>query len=84
MVIKEQITPDLDEIRRAITSAELRRNPSGDWTLIIEIGGAIQIDEYRKAGFFGELRLKGSQSGRRPNPPRKTNKAGKFAKTRKK
>ncbi len=84
MVSREQITPDIEEIRRAVRSAEMVRHPNGDWTLIIEIGGTITIDNYRRAGFYSEARIRGSQTGRRPNPPRKTDKAGKFAKSRKK
>src|SRR5262245_25366328 len=83
MVTREQITPDLEEIRRAIRSAELIRNPNGEWTLIMEIAGIIKIDEHRRVGIYGEVRLRGGQIGRKPNPPRKTNKAGKFAKSRK-
>lgn len=83
MVIKEQFTPNIEEVRQAITSAEMVRQPSGSWTLILEIGAAIHIDEYRKAGFFGDLRIKGGQSGRRPNPPRKMSKKGRFVKSKK-
>jgi hypothetical protein len=80
MVDKEQITPDIEEVRRALTSAELVRRPDGGWTLIIEVGGTLTIDEYRKVGFYGEARLRGAQSGRRPTLPRETNKKGKFVK----
>lgn len=80
MVDKEQITLNIEEVRRAIMSAEMVRQPSGSWTLIIGIGGLITIDDERKAGFFGEARVAGRQSGRRPNPPRKTNKKGRFVK----
>lgn len=80
MVNKEQITPDMEEIRRAIMSAEMVRQPSGTWTLIIGIGGLITIDGDRKAGFFGEARISGKQSGRRPNPPRSANSKGRFVK----
>lgn len=83
MVIKEQFTPDMEEIRRAIMSAEMVRQPSGSWTLTIDIGGLITIDENRKAGFFGQARISGKQSGRRPNPPRTLNNKGKFVKGRK-
>lgn len=84
MVIKEQFTPDIEGVRRAILSAEMKRNPDGKWTLIIGIGGIITIDEYRKAGFFGESRIQGAQSGRKPNPPRKINKKGLFKKATRK
>lgn len=84
MVDREQITPDIEEVRRAIQSAELVRHPAGTWTLIIEIGGVLTIDEERKAGFYGEARLKGRQSGRKPNTPRSTNKKGRFVKKAKK
>lgn len=80
MVEKEQFTPDIEEVKRAIMSAEMIRQPSGSWTLIIDVGGLITIDEDRKAGFFGQARVSGRQSGRRPNPPRKTDKKGKFTK----
>ncbi len=83
MVEKEELTPNIEEVRRALLSAEMKRNPDGKWTLIIEIGGIVQIDEHRKAGFFGEARIQGAQSGRRPNPPRKADKSGKFKKARK-
>lgn len=84
MVEKEQFTPDIEEIRRALLSAEMKRNPDGKWTLILEVGGIIAIDEHRKAGFFGEVRIQGAQTGRRPNPPRKTDKSGKFKGSKKK
>jgi hypothetical protein len=80
MVNKEQITPNIEEVKRAIMSAEMVRQASGSWTLIIGIGGLITLDEDRKAGFFGEARIKGAQSGRRPNPSRK----GQFTKKAKK
>lgn len=80
MVDKEQFTPDIEEVKRAVMSAEMVRQPSGSWTLIIGIGGLITIDEDRKAGFFGEARVSGRQSGRKPNPPRSINKKGKFIK----
>ncbi len=84
MVAKEQITPDIEEIRRAVRSAEMVRHPNGDWTLIMEIAAIVRIDDHRRTGIYGEARIRGGQIGRKPNPPRKMDNAGKFKKSRKK
>lgn len=80
MVEKETITPDLEEVRRCITAARLERRESGSWVLIVTLAGLVTIDTNRSAAFVGEPRISGKQQGRRPAPPRKMSKKGKFAK----
>lgn len=83
MVEKELIYPSIEEVRNAITSARMERRESGAWILIVTVTGVISIDENRSAAFAGEPRISGRQQGQRSRGPRRMNKAGKFAKTRK-
>jgi hypothetical protein len=41
------------------------RNPAGDWTLILDVNNAFEIDADRYALFHAEVRVKGRQFGRK-------------------
>lgn len=85
MVDKEQITPNLDEVKEAVSRARMERRASGIWVLILDFVGDVSIDDDRSAGFNGELRLTGKQKGNRPrNKPPATDASGKFTKEKKK
>ena len=54
--------------RTTCEPVELRRNPSGDWTTVIEVNLKVCLPDGRTVSFAGELPIKGRQSGRRPHP----------------
>jgi len=68
MVEREEINLTATDAQRIITAARIVRGVNGEWTIIINVDGDIRIDEYRHIPFTGELRLKGRQRGRKPNP----------------
>lgn len=68
MVEKESKEADLVEAQQVITSARMERGKNGRWTLILDANGDVEIDGDRFACFRGELRISGTQRGRRPNP----------------
>jgi hypothetical protein len=84
MVEKERTTADIQEVRDAITDAELVRRPDGGWTLIITINGVVTIDSTRSVGFNGECRMRGWQKGRKIHGSTQLNVDGKFTKKAKK
>lgn len=84
MVDKEQITPNLEEVKKAISDARMERRASGVWVLILNFVGDVSIDDGRSAGFNGELRLTGKQKGSRPrHKSPETDTRGKFTKKKK-
>jgi hypothetical protein len=67
MVDKEK--PDLSTCvwqRTTCEPVEIRRNPSGDWTVAIEVDLKVALPDGRTVTFAGELSIKGRQSGHRP------------------
>jgi hypothetical protein len=68
MVEREEMTITSADAQRIIAAARIVRGGNGEWTIILDVDGDIRIDEYRHISFTGELRLKGRQRGRRPNP----------------
>ncbi len=63
-VPKEDITEYIGR-KIEVDVVELRRNASGDWTLVLNIEKYFDIDGdgVRQACFNGEVRIKGRQSG---------------------
>lgn len=84
MVGKERTTPDIQEVKDAVTDAELIRRPDGGWTLVITINGVVTIDSTRSVGFNGECRMRGWQKGRKVHGSTDLSVDGKFTKKAKK
>jgi hypothetical protein len=68
MVEREEIEIRAKDAQELITAARISRGPNGEWTIILDVDGDVWIDDDRHLPLRGELRLKGRQKGRRPNP----------------
>ena len=68
MVEREEIEISIKDARELIVTARLVRGRNGEWTIIMDVDGDIEIDSSRCLSLRGELRLKGRQKGRKLNP----------------
>lgn len=65
MVDKETHSLDAQTITLPIRDAQITRNGDGSWSMVLDVNHDIQIDETRAVKFYGELRIKGRQTGRK-------------------
>lgn len=68
MVVKEQKQLSDEDVRQLVMGGEIRRAPSGGWTLEIWLDGEVVIDKERSLPIVGSLRIKSRQRGRKGNP----------------
>jgi hypothetical protein len=66
MVPREEFHLEELNIKVTVAPTALRRNPSGDWTLVLDGGAEVELEDGRRVKFYGELRLKGKQYGHKP------------------
>lgn len=64
MVQRLQIQVETKAVAALLKSAEIVRNESGAWTLLVELDGDIRIDETRALHVVAQVRVRGRQKGR--------------------
>lgn len=64
MVQRLQIAIKTEAVAALLRSAEIVRNESGAWTLILDLDGDIPVDETRALHVVAQVRVRGRQKGR--------------------
>lgn len=69
-VPKETVDIRSVDLTDALAPLEVRRNLAGDWTLVADLKTVVALPDGRTVRFWGEVRIKGRQTGSRPRKGR--------------